>query len=758
MWKYLYFFLILFFLPFSEACSSFLSRIFEKEQPYSRYPSLIKINVTEYPLIRKDNSVVENIHGMEIPDPYRYLENLQNNETIDFINKVNEISRKVLEKRNYKNIIKDKIIDYINFEQYGIFSKHGDYYYYQYNSGRQDSDSFYRKKNLDDKGELFLDTSNLYKNGVSDVNIKGFSNDGSIIVYEESTNNSDWKTLKFKTSNGKELSDIITNVKLSNVDFVFNNTGIIYSTFPINNYNDEVNKMAKNENHSLYYHKIGTSQKEDILIADYPKDKDVYTLGYTSNDGKILFVNFFKGANSRNMIYYYNLSTIVENDITEKLLLKPLFEVDDASYEIVDSNDMNITVLTNKDAPMKKIITVNFNHILEDESSWKTLIEEVKNRNILSGTRIGEKYLLLVCLEDVRSTLYVYYKDDGKLIQKIDIDPGVIEGVQGSIDSNEFFITLTSPISPSIVYRGFINDLETNTTIEIEKIVQTIPKTINFNEFIVNQVFYKSKDNKKISMFLFHKKDIKLDGKNPLLLEGYGGFGVSLMPTFSASKVMFVKHLNGIYCIANIRGGGEYGEEWHFDGMLHKKQNSFDDFISAAEYLISNNYTNPSKLAIRGGSNGGLLTAVVSQQRPDLFGSVIIKSGVLDMLRFHKFTSGGGWTAEYGDPEIKQDFNYLIKYSPLHNLKLPSNSSQWPSTFLHIGKNDDRVIPAHTLKYAAQLYDILQKAISYQTNPVLVGVEEATGHGGAASFDKDIDNTAKEFFFIQQTLNLQWKE
>ncbi|CEF69340.1 Prolyl endopeptidase [Strongyloides ratti] len=756
MWIFFYFYLAL-FLPFSQACSSFFSRIFENQDLYSRYPSLIKINVSEYPLIRRDENVVENIHGNKILDPYRYLENLQNNETTNFIIELNKLSKKYLERPRYKNVIKDKIVEYSNFEHYGAFAKYGDYYYYRHNSGNQDNDSFYRKKNLNDRGKLFLDASKIANNNFTTLNYKGFSSDGSIMIYEESINNSDSKTIKFKNVNGKELSDVLTNVVISNLAFIFNNKGFIYSSFPDNNKNDGKNTMSKNEYHSLYYHKMGTSQKEDIIIVDFPYDKNMYTLGYTSDDGKILFVNFNKGPNLGNMVYYYNLSTIDENDLTEKLSLKPLFEIADANYEIIDYYGNNIIVLTDKNAPIKKVVSVNFEDAYKGETAWKTLIKEVKNRNILTITLIGQEFILLNCLEDVKSSLYVYNKMTGELIKKINIEPGIIKEIYGNKKSNEFFISLTSPISPSIVYRGFINVTTIPITIELKKIPETIPKIIDVNEFVVNQIFYNSKDKKNVSMFLFHKKNIKLDGNNPVLLEGYGGFGYLKTPIFSPSKIMFVKHFNGISCIANVRGGGEYGKEWHFDGMLHKKQNSFDDFISAAEYLISNNYTNPSKLAIRGVSNGGLLAAVVLQQRPDLLGSVIIKSGILDMLRFHKFTSNNEWTAEYGDPEIKEDFNYLMKYSPLHNLKLPSNSSQWPSIFLHIGKKDEKVTPVHTLKYIAQLYYVLQQANRYQTNPILADIEETTEHNKTNLINKDMDITAKEYLFLQQTLNLRWR-
>uniref|UniRef100_A0A0K0F247 Prolyl endopeptidase n=1 Tax=Strongyloides venezuelensis TaxID=75913 RepID=A0A0K0F247_STRVS len=730
---------------------------FSKISKFVRYASTVKINVTEYPLMKKDTNAVETIHGIQISDPYRYLEDPFNVETISFVNKLNVIAEGVFEKSKIRDTMLKKLTEYINYEKYGVFTKFGDFYYYSYNTGLQNHDVICRKKDLKDKGEVFLDVNKLSKDGTISCSSIKITEDGSLIAYGLSENGSDWNTIRFKTSDGKDLHDVLEKVKHSGNDFIYNNTGFIYSTYPNRKESDTGRTIEKNKYHSLYYHKMGTPQKNDILIVDYPEDEEVFTFGSTSEDKKYLFVTLNKGTDPKNKVYYYDLTSTSSDEIKGNLKMKPLFDKNDASYQIVDSNEDDVFVLTDKDAPMGKIIKLKFSDAKKGESAWTVLIDENKKRKISDVTVVGKDYLILNCLEDVKSALYVYNKHTGKMIQKLNIDVGVVFDVSGNSKSNEFFIGFYNQVTPGTIYKGYIDNSDGSKKFKLQKIVESTVKNLDSNDFVVKQVFYKTKDNKDVSMFIFHRKDMKLDGNNPVLLEGYGGFSISNTPYFSVSRSMFVKHFNGIHCIANIRGGGEYGEEWHIDGMLHKKQNSFDDFIGAAEYLISNKYTNPSKLAIRGGSNGGLLMAAVSQQRPDLFGAVINQVGVLDMLRFHKFTAGGAWIPEYGNPDIKEDFDYLLKYSPLHNIKMPPKPIQWPSTLLLTGDHDDRVVPSHTLKYIATLYEVLQSGIDYQTNPVIASVEKSVGHGAGKPLSKSLDEIVDAFSFIQLTLDLKWK-
>uniref|UniRef100_A0A0N4ZL25 Prolyl endopeptidase n=1 Tax=Parastrongyloides trichosuri TaxID=131310 RepID=A0A0N4ZL25_PARTI len=718
----------------------------------------IKVNVTRYPLIRKDETIVEILHGTKVSDPYRYLEDPTNVETKNFINKLNTLTSDVLSQSKYKDMIKEKIISYFNFEKYGIFEKYGDYYYYSFNPGLDNQNSIYRKKNLSDKGEKFIDVNSFSPDGLISLSFFKTSLDGKLIAYGLSSNGSDWNEIHFMDVHGNKLNDIIKQVKHSEKTFVLNGKGFVYSTYPNRKETDDGTTVDKNEYHSLYYHEMGTDSKNDIIIGEYKNNKDVLTAGYTlsNSNGRYLFVDFINGTDTRNIIYYYDLKNV--NEIKRKLDWKPLFDKGDASYSIFDVNDEEVYIKTDKDAPMGKIFRMKISDAPKGESSWVILVDENKNKKIEEVITVGDKYFLCNYLEDVKSTLYIHDKETGKMIQQIDIEPGLVDDLHSHKGSNEFFVSFNSQVSPTTIYKGNLDVLERGEKVKLQIIVQTKPTSLNLNEFSVKQEFYKSKDGTKVPMFIFHNKNLKLDGTNPVLLEGYGGYGISNIPSYSASRTMFVKHFGGIIVTANIRGGGEYGEEWHKNGMLHKKQNTFDDFIAGAEYLIQKNYTKPSKLGIRGGSNGGLLMGAVSQQRPDLFGGVINQVGALDMLRFHKFTSGGAWISEYGDPDVKEDFDYLLTYSPYHNLKLPKNKIQWPSTLLETGDHDDRVVPSHTLKYMARLYEILQDAKDYQTNPVLASVEKSAGHGSGTPLSKNMDELVREFSFLELALNLKWRD
>uniref|UniRef100_A0A0N4ZJP2 Prolyl endopeptidase n=1 Tax=Parastrongyloides trichosuri TaxID=131310 RepID=A0A0N4ZJP2_PARTI len=502
---------------------------------------------------------------------------------------------------------------------------------------------------------------------------------------------------------------------------------------------------------------MGTQQEEDIIISDYPSDKNFRIYGYSSKDGRYLFLNLYNKSNKNHTVYYYDLYNL-KGEITQKLDWKPLFDKDDAFYYIFHVDNDELYIRTNKNASMEKIFKMKFSDALKGEDSWNILVDENKNRTILSIFVVGKKYLIMDCLENVKNVFYIHDKSTGEVLQKISLEPVYTYYTFGSSESNEFFISFSNRITPGTTYRGNLDDLDKGEKVKLEIIRQKKIKNVDLNKFVLNQIFYPSKDGTNISMFLYHKKNLKLNSNNPVLLEAYGGFSLSQLPVYATYATLFVKNFNGIVCTVNVRGGGEYGERWHQDGMLHKKHNVFDDFIAGTEYLIEKNYTNPSKIAIAGASNGGLLMAVVSQRRPDLFGAVIIKYSVLDMLRFHKFNLGSGWISEYGDPDKKEDFDYLMTYSPLHNLKLPPRPVQWPSILLKTGDHDDRVDPSHTLKYVARLYEILQSAKEYQTNPILAIVTKSSGHGIIKPLSKAIADMVDVFCFMEISLNITWIE
>uniref|UniRef100_A0AAF5D6Z4 Prolyl endopeptidase n=1 Tax=Strongyloides stercoralis TaxID=6248 RepID=A0AAF5D6Z4_STRER len=723
-----------------------------------RYHSLIKINVTKYPVIERCETCCENKFGHKICDYYEYLEDLKNNKTKNFIEKINSISHKYLNSITIRNYIRRKITKNMNYKRYSTFVKHGKYYYYTYNSGTLNNPVIMRREKYYGNGEVVLDVNKLDKTGKTSLEDYDLTEDGKIMAYMLSVNGSDWGTIKFMTDKGKHLNDKLENIKFSNLAFAYNGKGFFYSTYPKNKSQNNTDGDAELTNHSLYYHVMGTPQSKDILVANYPEIKNIGIEGYVSRNQKYLFVYFSKGTDGdHNAIKYFNLHRVRRGRISGKLKLQPLFTEFDASYSIIDSDCQDIYVLTTKNAPKGRLIKVSIRNAHKGEKAWKEIIKTDSKRKLEDVTPAGERYFIVNYLKDLEDKVYIHDKRTGKMITKLDLEYGSVVDISASKYQSRFFVKVSSQVSPQTMYTGNLLELKHNKKINMKVIINTVLNGVKKSDYVIKKFFYESKDSTKIPLHIFHKKGIKFDGNNPLLLEGYGGFGISFLPSYSSSRLMFVNNFEGIYAIAGIRGGGEYEMEWHKNGSLHNKQNSFDDFIAAAEYLIKENYTNPSKLAILGGSNGGLLTTVVSQQRPDLFGAVISLVGVFDMLKFHKYTIGSAWIPEYGDPDKEEDFNYLLKYSPLHNVKMPERPVQWPSTLLTSGLYDDRVVASHTLKYAAQLYHDLQQGISYQRNPILVRVSDAQGHSGAVTFKGQVDETTDIFAFIKETLNIKWK-
>uniref|UniRef100_A0A0K0ENP8 Prolyl endopeptidase n=1 Tax=Strongyloides stercoralis TaxID=6248 RepID=A0A0K0ENP8_STRER len=744
-----------------------------------RYHSLIKINVTNYPVIERCETCCEQKFGHKTCNYYEYLEDLKNEKTKDFIKKINSISYKYLSTITIRNYIKRKITKNLYYGRHSTFTKRGKYYYYTYNSGTQNHSVIMRREKYYSDGEVFFDVNKYDETGRTSLTDFTFTNNGKIMAYLLSVNGSDWGTIKFMTENGKPLKDTLINIKLCHMSFAFNGRGLFYSTYSNKKDQNVPDENGEHTYHSLYYHVMGTPQSKDILVANYPENKNVIIEGFISRNQRHLFIYYFRGADAEyNAIKYFDLHRIHRKKINGKLRLRPLFTEFDASYSIIDSDCQDIYVLTTKNAPKGRLIRVSIRNAHKGEKVWKELIKTDPKRKLESVTAAGEKYLIVHYSEDLEDKVYIHDKRTGRMITKLNLEPGTLIDISASTHQSRFFLQISNQVSPQTMYTGNLLELKHSNKIKMKVIIKPIISGVKKSDYVMKKIFYESKDSTKVPLHIFHKKGIKFDGNNPLLLEGYGGFGISFLPSYSSSKLMFVNNFDGIYVIAGIRGGGEYEVEWHKNGSLHNKQNSFDDFIAAAKYLIKENYTNPSKLAIIGASNGGILTAVVSQQRPDLFGTVITKVGVLDMLRFHKFTIGSAWIPEYGDPDKEEDFNYLLKYSPLHNIKMPKRPVQWPSTLvtsgLHddrmperpvqwpstlitSGLHDDRVVASHTLKYAAQLYHDLQQGISYQRNPVLVRVSDAQGHNGAVTFKRKVEETTDVFAFIKETLNIKWK-
>ncbi|VDN02277.1 unnamed protein product [Thelazia callipaeda] len=720
--------------------------------------STICINSLNYPLARKDQSIVDDFHGVKVADPYRWLEDPNSNETKDFVEQLNSISKPFIASSPYREKISKRLTELWDYEKFSSYSKRGDYYYHYYNSGLQNQSIIYRQKGLDDRAEVFLDPNKFSEDGTTAITLVSFTRDGSILAYGISEKGSDWVTLKFRRVDGTDLTDVVMGVKHSGLDWLIDNSGVFYSTYPEHKSSLVGSSTEKHEYHSLYYHKLGTPQSDDVLVAEFRSDSKYmwFAYGVVSKDGRYLLVEVSRGTDPNNMIYYCDMQEAGQK-ITGKLELKTLFDKLDARYEFVDNNEDKALILTNHDAPMFKLIRVKMSTANQGPSVWETVIPESNNK-LEWVVNIGGDRLLVSYLEDVKNKLYVHSLETGERFYEIILETGTVSGVFGDKYHTEIFIRIDSFLTPGIVYYANFKDKKPEDEIVLKEYRRTAIKGVDTSKFAMKQVFYASKDATKVPMYIIHNKDLVLDGNNPVLLIGYGGFNIALMPHFFVSHILFLANFKGVVAVANLRGGSEYGAKWHEAGMREQKQNVFDDFIAAAEYLINNNYTSSNRLAIHGKSNGGLLVGVVSQQRPDLFGAVLNQVGVLDMLRYHKFTIGSAWVPEYGDPEDELDFKYIYKYSPLHNIEIPNKSYQWPPTMLLTADHDDRVVPSHSLKYIARLYEAAQGSSGFQKNPLIIRVDSKAGHGAGKPTSKIIAEITDKYSFLQKVLNLEWHD
>ncbi|KAL3105808.1 hypothetical protein niasHT_026583 [Heterodera trifolii] len=713
------------------------------------------IDPREYPQAPR-GKVVDNYHAIEVPDPYRALEIPDADVTRQFVRQLNQISQPFLEASLWRQNMKETLTSMWNYADFFKPSFHGDLFYYYRNSGLQSQSVLYQSNSMVEPGKVFLDPNTLSKDGTTAVAMESFSKDGMLFAYGISEKGSDAVTVKFKQNNGEELPDQIADVRFSGLSWLSNGTGLFYSKYLKQSETEEFNF------HSLFFHKMGTDSKKDILVVQGRNQSDLLIYGEVSTDGRFLFVSF--GGNANDQMFYCDLPD--NNEITGPLKLNPLFDQFDADYEMIDSDEHSALIFTNKDAPMYKLIRVN----LEGDTAQKQqeVIKEDPKRRMRFAYAVNKDKLLVCYMDNVKDALFVHDLKSGQMLYQIALPFGSVIMDSSISSNNNFFASKSSShvffktessISPFTIFHADFAQFG-DQPVQLEVFRRAKVPGLDTDAFAEEQVFYASKDGTMVPMFIAHRKDMKLTGDNPVLLTGYGGFGDSMLPFFSSADAMFMQHFGGVVATANIRGGGEYGEKWHKQGMQDKKQNVFDDFIAAAEFLINNKYTNSSKLAIYGASNGGLLTAVCSQQRPDLFGAVITQYGVLDMLRFNKFTVGASWESEYGDPDNATDFAYIYKYSPLHQLSV-TPGQQWPATLLTAADHDDRVVPAHTLKYTAQLYHLLRtQAESWQQqNPVLAKILVDQGHEIVGTpTAKLIDELVDFYSFLQRVLGLQWND
>ncbi|XP_057435121.1 uncharacterized protein LOC130727869 isoform X2 [Lotus japonicus] len=720
----------------------------------------------QYPSARRDDSVVDDYHGVKIADPYRWLEDPDAEEVKGFVEKQVQLTNTVLEKCETRTKLSEKITKLFDHPRYEAPFRRADKYFYFHNTGLQPQSVLYVQDSLEGQAEVLLDPNALSEDGTVALSTLSVSEDAKYLAYALSSSGSDWVTIKVMHVEDKNVvPDTLSWVKFSGISWTHDSKGFFYSRYPTPKDGEIVDAGTEtntNLYHELYYHFLGTDQSEDILCWRDPENPKFLFGGSVTDDGKYLLLHIGEGCDPVNKLYYCDFSKLpngLESFRNENALLPFVKLIDkfEAQYEVIANDDTVFTFLTNKDAPKYKLVRVD----LKEPTAWADVVQESEKDVLESACAVNDNQLILSYLSDVKNVLQVRDLKTGSLLHQLPIDIGTVSGISARREDSVVFISFTSFLSPGIIYQCNLGTEVPDMKIFREIVVPGFDRS----EFHVNQVFVPSKDGTKIPMFIVARRDIILDGSHPCLLYGYGGFNINITPSFSVSRIVLAKHLGVAYCIANIRGGGEYGEEWHKAGSLAKKQNCFDDFISAAEYLISTGYTQPRKLCIEGGSNGGLLVGACINQRPDLFGCALAHVGVMDMLRFHKFTIGHAWTSDYGCSDKEEEFHWLIKYSPLHNVRRPweqhpEQSIQYPSTMLLTADHDDRVVPLHSLKLLATLQYVLCSSLekSPQTNPIIGRIDCKAGHGAGRPTQKLIDEAADRYGFMAKMLQVHWIE
>ncbi len=657
--------------------------------------------------------------GTKIDDPYRWLEDDTSDKTAKWVVAQNAVTNAYLDAIPGRDKLKNRISELMNYPKYGAPSKKGEFYTFFKNDGLQNQSVMYVQTGLNGKAEVLLDPNKLSNDGTVALQAVEISKNQKYMAYTVSASGSDWQTgyvMDFKTK--KLISDKLENLKFSSISWN-GDEGFYYNGH--SKPTDEATKFsASTEYQKVFYHKIGTPQSSDVLIYEDKVNARRFVSAKLTKDARYLILNISEGTDGNEL----KIKDLKNSKSEFTTLIKGF----STNASVIETSDDKLLLLTNQDAPNYKLVLIDPK--MPAKENWKTIIPEQKEK-LQNVTTAGGK-LFASYLKDA-STQMKQFDFSGKFEYEVKFPVvGTASGFSADKNETTLLYSFTSFIYPTTIFKYDI----TKGTSEIYRKSEA---KFNSENFITKQIFYTSTDGTKVPMFITHKKGVKLDGTNPTLLYAYGGFNISLTPSFSESNIAFIEN-GGIYCVASLRGGGEYGEEWHKGGMLNNKQNVFDDFITAAEYLISEKYTSSERLAIRGGSNGGLLVGAVMTQRPELFKVAIPQVGVLDMLRFHKFTVGWGWVVEYGSSENEKDFNNLIKYSPLHNLKA---NVCYPATLITTADHDDRVVPAHSFKFAAEL----QKVQSCD-NPTLIRIDTNAGHGAGKPTSKVIAEAADIWSFI----------
>ena len=688
----------------------------------------------QYPDTAKVDHVDE-YHGVKVADPYRWLEDTDSAETRAWIERQNKITFDYLKNLPERERIRARLTELWDYPRYGVPSKEGANYFFTKNSGLQNQAVLYVQPSLKAEARALLDPNVLSKDGTVSLSEVSPSEDGWMLAYGLSSGGSDWLELRVRdVADGKDFGhDVLKWAKFTDASWTKDSRGFFYSRYP-----EPPGKTIEgaalrtaNENHQIYYHTAGTSQDKDRLVYQTPDHPKWYMGAAVTDDGRYAVITLGE-TGPHNRVYYIDLKDPKEPEVTGKVV--KLIDVFEASYEPVGNDGAVMYFFTDKDAPRGRVIAVDVNN--PGRESWRTVVSQTEDA-IEAVSMSGDQFVVRY-LHNARSRV-VFYDLSGKAVKELDL-PGLgsVDRISGDRDDDELFYDFTSFLMPPSIYRYDVRSGRSELFRKSE--VKFDP-----SGYETKQAWYTSKDGTRVPMFITHRKGLKRDGSNPTFLTGYGGFRIPMTPYFSVSNAVWLEN-GGVLAIPNLRGGGEFGEAWHLAGTKERKQNVFDDFIAAAEFLIREGYTSPQKLGIGGGSNGGLLVGAVVNQRPDLFAAAIPAVGVMDMLRFHKFTIGSAWTFDYGSSDDAQQFKSLFAISPLHNIKA---GQHYPAVLVTTGDHDDRVVPGHSFKYAAAL-----QAAQAGNAPVLIRVETRAGHGAGKPTAMVIEEQADRWAFLMEHLGM----
>jgi len=684
----------------------------------------------QYPAARKSD-VVDDYHGTRVPDPYRWLEDPDSPESRAWIEAQNRLTAAYLAEIPARATIRQRLTQLWNYPKYGApFRKAGRYFFLK-NDGLQNQSVLYKQASLEATPETLLDPNILSEDGTVALSTLAVSDNGRLLAYGTAASGSDWEEFRVRdVVTARDLPDHLKWIKFSGASWTKDGAGFFYSRYPepTDKALTDVNRFQR-----LYYHRLGTDQAQDVLVYERPDQPDWGMNAEVTDDGRYAVLTVWLGTDRRNRVYYRDLKDPRHPRITGEVVR--LLDDFDASYAFVGNDGPVFYFLTDLDAPRKRVIAIDTRH--PERGRWRELIPQ--GQDVLEGVQIIHDTFVANYMHDASSRLRLFALD-GRMLKDLELPTlGSIGSISGERKDDEMFYAFTSFLYPTTIFRY---DFKSGATSVFKA------PTIDFepSRYETKQVFYTSKDGTRVPMFITYKKGLTLDGSNPTYLYGYGGFNISLTPSFSVAMLVWLE-MGGVYAVPNLRGGGEYGEEWHQGGMHEKKQNVFDDFIAAAEYLIAQRYTSPAKLAIAGGSNGGLLVGAAMTQRPELFGAALPAVGVMDMLRFHKFTIGWAWVTDYGSADSAAQFPYLYKYSPLHNIRA---GTRYPATLVTTADHDDRVVPGHSFKFTATL-----QAAQAGPQPVLIEIETKAGHGAGKPTSKLIEEQADRFAFLVRNLGIQ---